>query len=392
MIGALGAAVALAGAPAWQGEGTGWGVLPAFGYNSDEGLGLGALGALYRYDGVHSPYRTAWTAFGFATTRGIHNHALEVDALAVGGSPLRLIARAEFIATRTANYCGLGAAVATCDLALAEGEGPAVAETYHRMRYILPQLRVEARWALGTAALQPSLFAVWRINDLLPGDFSERGPFPGSQYAADYPGGESGVTSVLQAGIMLDSRDFEPAPTRGVWLEASARGASPVWGSAWTHAAANVTARGYLPLGTPRLVWANRAVVDGLWGDASVVELGQSGGSQRYEWFGSLNAGRGVRLRRYVGRVKAMEQSELRGQLAEVDLFGAAFGLGLLGFTDLGWVAADWDLRETGGLVPTVGGGARVSVDQAFIIRADVGVSPAEDWAPFVYLDIRNTF
>ena len=64
----------------------------------------------------------------------------------------------------------------------------------------------------------------------------------------DFPDGETGFTSVLQAGVMVDHRDSEIAPTRGYWAEASVRAASWLWGSQWSYVGANLILRGLLDL------------------------------------------------------------------------------------------------------------------------------------------------
>lgn len=73
---------------------------------------------------------------------------------------------------------------------------------------------------------------------------SERGPYPGSQFERDHPDGEPGLVSLGQAGLLFDTRDHEPAPTRGVLLEASVRGAHRATGSDWSFA--GVSASGHL--------------------------------------------------------------------------------------------------------------------------------------------------
>ena len=233
-----------------------------------------------------------------------------------------------------------------------------------------------------------------RVEYLLPGDFSDPSPWPGSLYEQDFGEGEQGFVSVLQAGAMLDNRDNEPAPIRGYWIEASVRAATPVWGSSWTYVGFNTTLRGYTPLGTERVVLANRLVLDGIVGDAPVRELANPGGTQRYTGYGSLNAGRGIRQRRYIGEALLMNQTELRVLALPLDIAGVPIDVHVLGFGDLGFVAAE--LSDAGSMfqtpLPSTGGGLRLAFDKNFIIRADVGVSPIEDWSPSVYIDLRNVF
>jgi len=387
----------------WDRTGWGFGGLPAINYNSDEGLGFGIVGSIYRYDGGTAPYKTAINVVLFMTTIGIHNHNVEVDTLELGDLPLRLTVRGAFNATRTSNYCGVGNQV-SCDPSEAEALADELSLTgqprddlvrrYYRTRFFSPELRADARWMLDDKPHRVELLFGWRGTAMLPGDFSDPEPFPNSRYAEDYPEGERALMSVLQTGIMFDDRDNEPAPTRGYWVEATVRGASKAWGSSFGYGGANLTARGYQPLGTDRIVLADRLMLDAIVGNATTLELATPGGTQRMQFFGHLNAGRGIRLRRFLGRLKAMNQVELRTTVLSPKVGSTVIDIGLLGFNDLGFVGED--MSEAGTMwqtpLPTYGGGLRLAFDKNFVVRADVGVSPVEDYSPSVYIDIRNLF
>ncbi|MEQ1508429.1 MAG: BamA/TamA family outer membrane protein, partial [Myxococcota bacterium] len=387
----------------WDRTGWGFGGLPAANYNSDEGAGFGVVGSVYRYDGHTRPYKTAVNAVVFVTTQAVHTHSLELDALELGHKPVRLTIRGEFASTGTSNYCGIGPEV-TCDEGQAEAAADASGLTgearedfvrrYYRTRFLNPNAQVNVRWALDPLPHKVELVFGYRANGIVPGDFSDRAPWPGSLYAQDYPGGEAGLVSALQVGVMVDDRDVEPAPTRGYWAEATVRGASFLLGSDWDFVGANVTLRGYVPVGTARLVLADRVMFDVLAGDAPTLELSSPGGTQRYTFYGSLNAGRGIRLRRYIGALKSMNQTELRWTFARVTVAAVDFDLAALGFVDLGFVGAEaGDFAEAySHPLPSTGGGLRIAVDRNFVVRADVGVSPLEGWAPAVYIDLKNVF
>jgi len=384
-------------------EGWGFGGLPAVNYNSDEGFGFGIVGSVYRYDGHTAPYKTAVNLVLFTTTLGIQNHNLEVDTLEFLDPRLRLTVRGALDATKTSNYCGVGNAV-TCDPAEAEAAADRrglsgdvrddFVRRYYRTRFINPNLRVDARWMLRDKPHRMEIIAGYRGSLLIPGDFQERAPWPGSRYEEDFPGGEDGLISVLQGGFMWDDRDNEPSPIQGYWVEMTFRGASGVWGSDYDYAGMNFTARTYVPVGTRRLVFANRLMFDGMAGDATTLEIATPGGTQRMQFFGHLNAGRGIRLRRFLGKGKLMDQAELRWTALSPTIGSTVLDIGFLGFTDLGFVAEE--LSDVPSMwntpLPSTGGGLRLALDKNFIVRADVGVSPIEDWSPSVYIDLRNLF
>ncbi len=387
----------------WDRVGWGFGGVPALNYNSDEGFGFGVVASTYRYDGKTAPYKTGVTLIGFATTKAIQAHSIRVDALELGGTPLRLGVRAAFDTTKTDNYCGVGSEV-TCDPAVAEqaaddlevpdAEREDFLRRFYRTRYIYPNLRIDARYALRPKPHRFEIVGGYRITYILPGDFSDASPWPGSLYSRDFGEGEQGLMSVIQAGAMLDDRDNEPSPTRGYWIEATVRGASSLWGSDWDYFGFNTTLRGYLSLGTDRVVLANRLVVDGIVGDAPVRELAEPGGVQRYSSYGSLNAGRGIRLRRFIGEALTVDQAELRVLAIPFSIGKVPIDIHTIGFVDVGFVAEE--LSGFGQMFGTplvgTGGGLRFAIDKNFIVRADVGVSPIEDWSPSVYIDLDNLF
>jgi hypothetical protein len=255
---------------------------------------------------------------------------------------------------------------------------------------------LNARWMLRDKPHRVEIFGGWRGNWFLPGDFATRDPFPDSLYADLYPGGEQGFVSVVQAGLMIDNRRNEPAPYDGYWVEASLRGSSRLWGSArdWQYVGANVTLRGYLPLAGDdgRLVLADRLLFDGIVGDTNTQDLTWVGGSQMLWMGGGEDSARGVRLRRFRGRVKGMHQVELRARIARARIASIPFDFGVLGFHDTGVTAVEW--TDLGSVRPYwgTGGGLRITMDQSFVIRADVGVSPFEDWSPGVYISLGNLF
>ena len=292
--------------------GLGFSGIPAINYSSDDGLGLGIIAAAYLNDGVTLPYRTSVTLQIFATTKLVQDHNVVIDTLNVFDLPLRLTARVGFVSSLTQNYCGLGG-VLPCDTVKAEAAADDLnlvddqdddndardqfVGHYFKRRFMNPYGLVNLRYALvGKTDHNPKVEFTggYRGFYFIPGnlfaDDDKDGkpdlfPYPGSLYAQDHLDGEPGFDSVLNFGLMTDSRDNEPAPTEGWWLEGSVRAAAPLWGSTWTWAGFNVTLRGYqyLPLFPTlqrRLVLANRLTVDGVVGDIPTQELARLGGSQ----------------------------------------------------------------------------------------------------------------
>lgn len=384
--------VALAiGPPPVHADRWSWGAVPIANYDADAGFGLGAIGTLTLSAPDITPYRASLGLQLFVTSERVHGHELRWDLVGVGHPRLRLYGRAGYFATVNRTYCGVGNAV-TCDPADAEDAADAAGlagteradfvRHYHQVRMINPFIQAGARWRIDRCT---SAFAQWRLYHYRPGTLDDAGPYPGSLYATAHPDGEPGLSSVPQLGIMIDTRDVEGTPSRGVWAEASLRAASSATGSAWRFAGANVTARLYHRL-APRVVSATRLVIDAAAGDLPLAELGLVNASDTYVAFGGQAIGRGVREHRYVGRIKMLAQHELR-----VDLSRRWAGVG---FVDAAWIAVDWD--DLGGdparVLGSFGLGARFVKSQTFILRADLGVSPHEGWSPQLYLQLGHLY
>jgi hypothetical protein len=388
----------------------GFGGVPALAYDADNGFGFGVLGTLYWLDGT-KPYRYALTLQLVLTTKLLTDDYVSLDAVDFLDLPLRLGVKAGYLQTASQNYCGLGAGV-TCDPGVArraaskisaQAEREQFERRYYQVRFAAPNATLQARWALLPGPNKLEVFGGWRAYWYIPGTpFDEDGdgapdtfPYPGSLYAQRFPQGEGGLASVLQAGVMLDGRDNEPAPTRGYWLEGSLRAATPVWGAAWTWAGANVTARGYVPLDSAReLVLATRLVLDVVVGDIPVMEMARVGGSSDYYAFGGSEMGRGVRVQRYMGKVKALDQTELRWTPLHWDMFEQRFDFGVGAFVDAGLIGDDvLDLGpDSGRILFGTGALARLVWNENFVLRLDVATSPEEGWGVSPYILVNNLF
>jgi hypothetical protein len=407
-----GAAKAEVGEGTGKKTGLGFGGVPAINYDADNGFGFGVIASLYGYDGVTDPYRIAVTLQIFMTSKLVQDHNIQVDWLKVLDFPLRLNLRVGYLQSLTQNYCGLGGDV-TCSPAVARDEARALdlhgkarqtfEHDYYLRRFMNPYAVVNGRFALldrpkedAGGKLRVELLAGYRGFYFIPGNWFEEdglGPYPGSLYAQHFPDGEPGFSSVIQGGIMVDTRDNEPAPTEGVWAEATARGASPVWGSRWSWAGGNVTLRGYAPLLPDHtLVLASRLVGDVVVGDPPIQELARVGGSLDYYAFGGADIGRGIRAQRYMGRIRVLNQTELRWRFFDFTVFEQNFGFTLAGLVDSGITGVS--VKEPGSmpLHAGVGTGLRLSWNENFVIRADVAASPVEKWAPAIYIVVNNPF
>lgn len=409
--------------PRWAREGWGFGGVPALGYDPDAGFLFGAVGNIYRYDGVTAPYRETVSFQLLMTHKLVQDHALSLDALRAFDLPLRVNARIGFSETFGQNYCGLGPTV-TCDIADAERDADlldlegeardAHVRRYFVFPYISPNVTLNLRWRVNAPPVDKTvhddfkieIMGGWRGALYVPGipfDDDKDGrldlfPYAGSRYAADFPGGEPGFASVVQAGVIVDHRDNEPSPRHGWLVETSLRGAHPIVGSTWSWAGANLTLRGYTPLlpssidPDRRLVVAARLIADGVLGDPPVVEMAKIGGSVDLATYGGGDLGRGIRGQRFLGRVKLLEQQELRWHFYDFDALGQRFGLITNAFLDAGLVGLSADEFGEARLPIGFGAAFAISWNENFILRVDVAASSVEGFAPYPYITLGQSF
>ncbi|MDP2340834.1 MAG: BamA/TamA family outer membrane protein [Deltaproteobacteria bacterium] len=352
--------------------------VPRLTLNSDEGVGLGVRGIFFWHRFGTRPYKTAITFQAWATTRLVQHHYVKVDAVDAFNVPLRLEAELGFFSTLTLPYCGNPPA-STC-----------VDDDSTRLRSLEPYGSATSRfrvwkqpWFKDTLKLEA--FVGWRGTGYIPGTlFDDDGdgapdlfPYPGSRYAIDHPRGEPGFASVLQLGVALDTRDDEPNPSRGFFVDASVRDSQPAWGSSFAFVGANLTARLYAPV-LPGVVVAERVVVDGVVGDAPWRERTRFGGLVETNGIGGQDIGRGIRLARYPGRLRLSLQHEVRVTSLVLDVGGNSLALPVAFFVDSGVAFFDKQGLDDARLLFGGGISFRLIWNRTFVMRLDLALSPEE--------------
>ena len=378
-----------------------WFVLPLVGYSSDVGFAGAILAQLYHYEPGFEPFRDKLQLIALLTSDLVQFYELLWERIGLFGLPLRLDMAVSFNTTPVGNYCGLGNQ-ASCDRDLARDAARSqellpgddgynrFLDRYFRFRSMRPAIRTALRWQPLRNGLE--LTFVWEASYGIPGFVGKRGPYPGSLYEQDFPDGEEGMTSELQIGAVWDRRDDERRPTRGYVLASSFRGAHRFTGSDWRYGGLNLGAAAFFAFDRgKRLVLATRGVADLLWGDPPTTVLAAISGFWTDMAFGGQTLGRGIRGRRYIGRIKVMAQLELRAVLFGIK--GKLQGVGFL-FGDAGWIGLDW--HEWGGALRRInasfGGGLGLYWGEGFVLRFDAGFSAPERYDPQFYVSLRHPF
>jgi len=384
--------------------------VPTATFNTDEGFGTGGVVSLFHHHEGVTPFRNELRFNVFISSKLIQAHAITWDGIKPFGLQGRVYARLRYFSTVSQNYCGVGnlvdCAPGTADAEAearglvddADNDGDAYdvfTRRYHLMRFIRPEATLLYRHWLRDKPYRTELLFGWRGSYTIPGDLAQRGPYPGSRYAKDFPVGEEGLSSVPIVGVVVDDRDDEVFPMRGFVSELSVRGGHAFTGSQFPHVGATAIGAFFFALSTaPRVVLATRFIGDVIVGDPSTEELARIGGTIDSIAFGGSAIGRGVREHRYLGKLKFMNQTELRAQLLDVNVLDQDLSFGTALFSDsaiIGYDVADFRGNPFRPLA-TVGVSARVIWNKTFAVRADLATSPNEADGPGFYIIVNQAF
>ncbi len=339
--------------------------IPTVNFNSDEGFGYGVRASLYNHaGGQYNPYLYTLEAQVFFTTGGRRQVILFFDAPHLPGPNQRLTAELRYQRYDPAPYYGLGNDT-DYDEALAEEESPGfVNEDF----YGFQRTRLSA-WAsyqrrfgpvkvLGGFGVVHSDIAFYDGQTLLQSD-------------AEAEGKDGGFTNVVKAGLIYDTRDFEPAPGRGDWTDLVLEISNGLWGSDYDYTRLTFTNRHYFTL-TRNVVFAERLVFEKSWGDIPFYETTFFGGSYKIdEGLGGAKSLRGQLLNRFTGPMKFFGNLELRWRFHDYTVLQQNVFLALSGFLDYGRVWRDGESFTLSGLHTGLGGGFHVGWNETFIVTAN---------------------
>lgn len=348
------------------------GALPAVNFDSDEGVGYGAIAELYHYgDGTRPPWVWMVQPKVFLTTGGRRDFTVFFDAphLLPGGWRLGAwLGSEEQIATP---YYGLGNETAY-DENLDDEDGP---DPYY---YRFGRTRRSVSTSLQHGFLDPRLrvlvgAGVARVSVVpVPKD-------KGTTLFAAHWGEAERVEwhNYVRAGLVWDTRDRETGPTRGTWTEILVQRVDRALGSEATYTRWTFADRRYVSL-TPTLTFAHRYLVQDVRGAAPVSELFRVQTSfKQQEGLGGASTVRGVLKNRWVGRGMLIWNAELRWRAAAFRMWGRPFHTVLSVFLDQGRVwEGDVRMDELfADLHRGVGGGVRLGMGEDFVVAFDAGTS-----------------
>lgn len=392
--------------------------LPFFSSDPLNGVGGGATGYLH-YNGrrtdpffAYTPYRARIGVKGEYTTGNAAALGLKLDAPFIADTAWRLKVDGKYESTPNNLYFGLTEGTlapfpdgkySTYAKRLSRvrpggvGEAPAVADN-------LKHLFQEREWMLNIKGERVLFNGNWRIlvgyeiqhlayrtyenvevegTDPITGA-PVRVPNGASLLRQDAEAGRAfglggGRVSLVQLSLMYDTRDFEPDPYRGLFVELGNEHSARYTGSEYTFHKMLLQVRHYLPI-APRVLrrtlLATRLGYGTIFGEQAPFfeyqDQWSAEGSIRA--LGGSQTLRGFKANRFLGRTVGFLNVEFRHRFADVELLGQNLTFTLAPFLDLGSVGDKIFV-----VAPTVrasaGAGLRIGWNRSTVIVADAAFS-----------------
>jgi outer membrane protein assembly factor BamA len=404
--------------------------LPLVNYDTNTGLGFGAR-AYYYFDGQRDDPRFAYTPYlyraflqVFFTTGGYQFHWLDIDARNVFGSAFMF--RGQFIYQRNTyqHYFGVGSSsmqrltfsgsersyqrYADYQSALDQVDPAGQTLTlYDNYRFIQPLAILSLERPLLRGLLRPMVGVGLSYNDItdytgdrvnVQQDGAEAPAVMGPTRlfedcaAGRIVGCEGGWNNFLRLGLSFDTRDYEPDPNRGLFIDVALDAGTRALGSRYTWVRGMLTPRAYLSLlpGLTDLVLATRATFVASTSDTPFFNMGLIPYTEEpRSGLGGLRTLRGYKQDRFVGPVMTLLNTELRWTFAHSQFFGQRFGWMAVPFMDIGAVfdrVSDLTLR---GWKRDQGLALRAAWNLATVITAEYAFSDEDSG---VYVNFNHMF
>jgi outer membrane protein assembly factor BamA len=208
------------------------------------------------------------------------------------------------------------------------------------------------------------------------------------QDAAAYglPGTQQAFVATVAAGVVIDTRDNEFVPKKGVYYQLGGAG---TLGSAERVGYGELSAvlSSYVPV-IQHVTLATRVMTSFEIGRVAFYDLQQGSVFNQQYMVGGIDGVRGVRLGRYAGRVKILANYEIRTEpVPKFKVAGFKLQVGTTTFFDAGRVWSDYDTPQFDGtslgLKWGAGGGFYFQFDKSSVFRVEAAYSPDEDSVSF---------
>jgi hypothetical protein len=355
---------------------------PLIGGNSDIGIEFGAVGTLSKLGHGVRPYEWNMDLLAAISVKTgptgkpeltQQNYLWQIDIPGLRDGTLRLNPSVSYVSTINQGYFSLGNASTATRPANVAGDPGRYFEYVDRSALVRELTRVH----------------LYRAFDLMVGTairFENPSAYAGSSLANDAAAGrvrglQALALPMLSGGVIYDTRDNEYFPRRGSFHQIGVRAvqAIPV-DSDVRYAAFGAIFAVYRPIGGPFVI-AGRALVDAEFGNVPFYDLYNGEPFNQDQIIGGSAGIRGVPEGRYLGKLKALANIELRALLFDFHLFGQVFEVGgdLLFDTGRTWINYTFSAPEDGtglGLKWGAGCGLYLRWGQAGVFRMEAAYSP----------------
>ena len=357
--------------------------LPALNFDSDEGVGYGALAEIYNYGNGVQPYRFTVRPIVFLTTKGRRDFVLFFDAPKLLPNNWRLdgyIGREQQLATP---YYGIGNNT-TYDKQLENPPnayyyryGRTVQRVFANLQHKIGSLPARGLFGAGFANIRTDATPFDSGTTLMAQQLGS-GTFPCAPPGCSVAQPPRGKIAYLRTGLVWDTRDKEIAPNHGSYGDLLVQRVDKALGATTSYTRLTGIYRKYSPM-TSRIVLAQRALVQQTIGDVPFYDLPSiqtSFGQQ--EGLGGSNSIRGLPKNRFIGKGIALLNTDVRWRFHDFTLRKKPAYLTAMAFVDFGRVYDK--ATDAGGLFAGLhsgyGTGIRLGLGPSFAVALDVARSP----------------
>lgn len=393
------------------------GILPAVSFDSDLGFQYGLLANLFNYgDGTYYP-EYKWSLYGewSRTTKGSGTNQIFFDSKYLLPHGIRITADVSYLTEKAIDFYGFNGYEAAY-FAEYEDDDPDNPEYISRMFYNHERKMFRMtfdfqgalsgekfRWLAGFGRYDNRIASV-DINKLNEGlDDDKKLPDVESLYDkyVDYglipqEDADGGAFNTLKLGLVYDTRDNEPNPERGFWIEALSVTAPSFLGndeSPYTKLA--LIYRHYVPVVKDKLTFAYRLGWQGTVSGTTPFYmqpymLTSYTKATHNEGLGGGKSLRGILRNRVVGDAYTFGNLELRYKFYEFNVWKQNFYFALSGFTDFGMITKPIEIDRS--LIPvesrdeffnlekdklhlSYGAGLHIAMNENFILAIDYGMA-----------------
>jgi hypothetical protein len=394
---------------------------PAFGYNQESKFTYGALAQFYNNGPTNSPffryapYRDRFLVGATTSTAGNASGFVGYDRPYVGDTPWRIRAGAAYMVTAFENYFGSGAST------LGPLTYPGSTKQFNDFQSYSDALNQNVNgqtWAafndykrteVGGVVTVERDYLGGRLRPLVGLQFSHVNvhDYTGEQIngavmqetrlRSDYLAGNllgfgGGWDNAFKLGLTYDTRDFEPDPSSGMMLQASARVSARALGSSFDYQQVAISGRGFYNLlpDPGRLVLAGRLTYAMQFGDVpfySAPIIPATDGD--FRGLGGYTTLRGFAQNRFVGADAAFANAELRWSIGEATFLKQHLRFMVVPFVDTGRVFDSvGDTTFTGWKIDG-GAGLRLDWELATVVSFDYGRSSE---GSMFYMELGHQF